>query len=330
MVPLVRTLQKNFPGTKITWVIGRAAYDFLVGLDGVEFIVLDKRRPFSEYLKIYREMRGRRFDLLLATQASWRAHWLYPAINAPVKLGFDRVRSRDCHGLFVNQRIPPAREHLLDGFLSFAKQLGVANPDIEWRLPISSADRQFAAEMIGANTIQRVVAVNPAASKQERNWLPDRYAAVITHLLETGKDKVVLTGGTAPAERLLTEEILALVPRRHEVINLVGRTTPKQLAAVMAMVTVLLAPDTGPVHIATAMGTPVIGMYAVASPELSGPYFSRNLVVNRFPMVLQRHLGKEPAAVPLGTRVRTSNAMSLIAVGDVLEKLAQVKVPQTA
>src|SRR5436189_2681717 len=105
-------------------------------------------------------------------------------------------------------------------------------------------------------------------------------------------------------------------------MNLVGKTTPKQLAAVLARARVLLAPDTGPVHIATAMDSPVIGLYAVAPSKLSGPYFSRDLVIDCFPEAVRTILAKDPARIPWGTRVHTQKAMELIQVNDVLEKLA--------
>jgi heptosyltransferase I len=114
------------------------------------------------------------------------------------------------------------------------------------------------------------------------------------------------------------------VAKPSALLNLIGQTTPKQLAAVLGKVRALVAPDTGPVHIATAMGTPVIGLYAVAPPELSGPYLSRHLVVNCFPQAVRQMLGKDPDAAAWGTRVHSAKAMALIEVEPVLEKLAMV------
>src|SRR6185295_6261666 len=98
------------------------------------------------------------------------------------------------------------------------------------------------------------------------------------------------------------------------VTNLVGKTTAKQLAAVLGRARALVAPDTGPVHIATAMGKPVIGLYAVAPSKLSGPYLSRDLVIDRFAEAVRTILQKDPAHVPWGTRVHRQKAMELIQV----------------
>lgn len=318
VVPLVRTLQRNFPSAQITWVIGHRAHQLVDGLDGVEFVVIDKDRPLANW----RRLRSQPFDAVLAVQASFRAHFLLTAIRAPVRIGF--AQGKDLHGLFVNRRVAPGKQHLLDSFLSFATALGAKEPVIDWRLPISDKDHEFArSQMPGDDTFW--LAVNPAASKPERNWLPERYAAVINHAQETWKWKVVLTGGPDPAESALCEQVLELIKHREAVTNLIGKTTPKQLAAVLSRARVLLAPDTGPVHIATAMGTPVVGLYAVAPSQLSGPYNSRDLVIDRFPEAVRSLLRTDPATVPWGTRVHTPRAMELIQVKDVLEKLDSLK-----
>ena len=319
MVPLVRTLQRSFPAAEITWVIGQAAHALVDGLDGVEFVVIDKGKTFSNW----RRLRAYNFDALLAVQASFRAHILLTAIRAPLRIGFDATRAKDFHSWFINRHIPAGEQHLLDSFLSFAAALGVKEPVIEWRLPISEADHAFARKHMPGDDI-RWLAVNPMASKPERNWFPERYAAVIDHAIQSLNCKVVLTGGPSPAEAAFAEDVLASVKQKHAVTNLVGKTTPKQLAAVLSRTRVLLAPDTGPVHIATAMGTLVIGLYAVAPSKLSGPYLSRDLIIDRFPDAVRTILHKDPEHVPWGTRVHTQKAMELIQVQDVLDKLAAI------
>lgn len=316
-VPLVRALQRAFPRASITWVTTPPMLGLLEGLDGVEFVLTEKaNHPFA-YWKFYRRMKGRSFDVLLAAQASFRAHFLYPLIRAPRKIGFARSEARDSHGWFVNEHVPGGRDHLLDSFLKFARALGVEHPAIEWRLPIEKSDISFAQDRLKG---EHWMAVNPMASKPERMWQPESYTDLIKACLDRWKCNVVLTGGASKAEQLLGKSLAAgFSPDR--VVNLIGQTTPKQLAAVLARVKVLVAPDTGPVHIATAMGTPVVGLYAVAPPELSGPYHSQHLVVNRFPEAVRTILGKDPQNVRWKTRVKSPQAMALITVGDVLAKL---------
>jgi heptosyltransferase I len=316
MVPVVRTLQKNFPKAQITWVIGRNMRGLVDGIENVEFIEVEKEEPISNLVDFYRTMRGRRFDVLLAAQASLRAHLLLPAISARVRIGFEG--GKDLHSFFVNRRVPIREQHLLDGFMALAEAIGATERVLEWRLPLAPPDEEFARTHLPGDDTSWL-AVNPMASKPERNWFPERYAEVINHVINEWNWRVVLTGGPNPREHEFAQRILAQVQHPEQVADLIGKTTPKKLAAVLGRVRLLLAPDTGPVHIATAMGTPVIGMYAVAPSKLSGPYFSRDLVIDKFDEAVAKFLGKQTAE--WGTRVHTRKAMELITVESVLDKL---------
>jgi heptosyltransferase I len=135
-------------------------------------------------------------------------------------------------------------------------------------------------------------------------------------------DSIVLTGGNSPAELALCGKLASIAPDRT--LNLCGKTTPKQLAAILGLVDVLIAPDTGSVHIARAMDTPVIGLYAVASPNLTGPYQRMEYCVDRYPQAVRKYLGKDPEQLPWNTRVHHADAMSLIEVDDVMHQLSRV------
>ncbi|MEK7717830.1 MAG: glycosyltransferase family 9 protein, partial [Pseudomonadota bacterium] len=264
---------------------------------------------------------GRRFDALLAMQASWRANFIYPLISAPVKIGFDRVRARDSQWLFTNRRIRFARQHLLDSFFAFLGALGIEERVIEWNLPITEADRSWAAARVPRERTP-VLAVNPGASKAEREWPVERMIETIREAQKRWDAQVILTGGPGVREQSAGATIMDAVSAG--ITNLIGETTPKKLAAVLARADCLLAPDTGPVHLAGAVGTPVVGLYAVASPQLSGPYRYPELTVNRYPEAVRTILGQDPHTVNWTTRVHRGEPMRLIEVADVLPKLAQV------
>jgi heptosyltransferase I len=321
VLPAIETLKRALPRAHITWITGNGAYELLEGYPGVEFIVFDKRRGPRAYAELRRRLRGRRFDALLAMQASWRANFLYPLIEAPLKIGFDRTRARDGQWLFTNRRIAVAREHLLDSFLAFVAALGVTERIIAWNLPLSDADRAWAVAQL-RRAPGPVLAVNPGASKAEREWPAARWIEVIRAARERWGVRVVLTGGPGARERATGEKIMHAVA--GGVTNLIGASTPKQLAALLEKCAVLAAPDTGPVHLAVAVGTPVVGLYAVAPPQLSGPYLYPELVINRFPEAVRSILGRDPDTVPWTTRVHRGEPMRLIRVEEVLDRLAQI------
>lgn len=316
LVPLVRTLQENYPDAVITWVISRPAYFLVEGMDGVEFILIDKPNSFADYWRFYQSMRGRCFDVLLATQASLRANLLYPLIRAQRKIGYDVCRAKDGHGWFIHETIAPGCDHTLDGFLKFADALPVKKKVVRWDLPITEDDHQWARAHLPKGK-GPIILVNPAASKPERSWSLERYIAVIRHMQSQWQAQVVLTGGPGDYDKSLGEAI----SREVAVLNLIGQTKPKQLLAVISQSTLLLCPDTGPSHMASAVGTPVIALHAVTSAEVSGPYTFRHLAVDYYPEAVVNILNKTPETTPWGTHAHGEQTMELVSVQAVLERL---------
>jgi len=319
MVPVVRAIQRQYPGLKITWIISRDFYPLVEGLNGIDFIVIDKPKSIADYWRLKQKFKHYHFDVLLAAQASLRANLIYPLIKAPIKIGFDKIRSRDGHSLFITERIDFKAEHLLDGFMRFAKALGMDDLSLEWNLPIAQADWEWAKQQLGVRK-GTWVAINPATSKKERLWFVDRYAALIDEAVNRLGVNVVLTGGPSEEEKILAQKIMEKT--KTECLNLVGKSSMKQLAALLGTVKVLISPDTGPVHIATAMGTPVIGLYAVAPPNLSGPYLSQEFVINKYPDAVKKILHQDSNKITWATRVHDQKAMELITVSEVISKLS--------
>lgn len=321
MIPVVRAIQRHYPNCEITWITSQSAYPILEGLSGVKFIVIDKPNSIFSFLRVGRLLRKNAYDVLLAAQASLRANLLYPFIKAPRKIGFDKQRSRDGHHFFVNEQITFKEEHLLDGFMRFAKALGVSDNHLEWGLPIPQEAIHWAKTVLSKHS-GRWVAINPMASKVERNWLELNYVALIDELHRRHKVNIVLTGGPSALETALSERIASA--SKAPCLVLTGKTNLKQLAALLGEVDCLIAPDTGPVHIATAMSTPVIGLYAVAPSKLSGPYRSQSLVIDKYSEAVERYLNCSSTEVGWGKRVHHPDAMSLISVDQVLEKVGEV------
>jgi heptosyltransferase I len=318
LVPLIRTLQVNLPKTTITWIISPPAYDLVAGMDGVEFIVIDKPRTWMSYWQFKKTLNGRQFDVLLATQASMRANLLYPFILAKRKIGYDSLRAKDGHGWFINETIKPGHDHTLDGFLKFADVLGLSEKKIAWNLPITDADQCWACHY---SAQKKILIVNPAASKPERSWLVERYIAVIKIAIKKWQLTVILTGGPSRYDRELADAIVKQVP---VCIDLVGKTKPKQLLALISQAQVLLCPDTGPAHMAAAVGTPVVALHAVTSANVSGPYLYRHLAVDCYSKAVINILKKDKRTNTWGTHAHGPKTMHLISVKAVLKKLRLV------
>ena len=316
----VAALRRAMPTATITWITSPLAHALLEGMPGVNFIVTEKPRSVSDYLDFYKQFRGQRFDAVLEMQANLRINLLYPALRAPVKIGFDNVRARELQWLFSNRAIPYSDTHLVDSFLAFVNELTGTATQAEWRLPLTQSDQEWARRRL-ADLPRPLIALHPASSKAERNWLTPRNEKLISQAVKFFDCSFVLTGGNGADERALCEHLASVAPRHT--MNLCGQTTPKQLAAVLAEADVLIAPDTAAVHIARAVGTPVVGLYAVASSRLTGPYRQYEYCVDRHPDAVREFLGKDPAQLPWNTRVHHPGAMALIEVEDVIQQLAR-------
>ncbi|EGQ7700397.1 lipopolysaccharide heptosyltransferase family protein [Vibrio vulnificus] len=324
-VAAVQALQRHWPSTKVTWVIGKVEAQLLQGLEGVELIVFDKKQGLDGMKAVWRQLKGRRFDALVHMQLALRASLVTLGIKATYKVGFNFKRAKEGQWLFTNRKISDTESaHVLDSFYSFIEYLGVPRTPPHWQLPISDADHHFAQETLGD---QPTLVISPAASKDERNWLADRYAALGDYAYEQGY-QVVICGSPAEREKALAADILRHM--QHPALSLVGKTNLKQLTALLNKAAVVLAPDSGPAHIATTQGTPVIGLYGHSNPKRTGPYNNLNEVVSVYEQFIVEQHGKAAETLPWSTRVKGDHIMQAISVNDVIRSFDHITKKESA
>lgn len=313
-VAMVQAIQRKSPELKITWVIGKVEYQLLKHLKGVEFVIFDKSQGWRSYFNLKKALAGQRFDVLLHMQVALRATLASMAISAKVRIGFDRFRAKEGQWLVTNHKIEPQEApHVLEGFMSFAKALGVTDLSPKWDIPVPPADTEFAQKMIPDG--DKTLVICAAASKAERNWLPERYAAVAQHAISKGY-RVILCGGPTASEKALAEDIQSACTQTLE--NMVGKTSLTQLLAVLKQASIVLAPDTGPAHMAVTQGTSVIGLYAHSNPGRTGPYLSLDHVVSVYDTVIK---AQHAAPIAWGTRAKGEHLMEMIEVSPVINQL---------
>lgn len=320
-VPVVRSIQRQWPETAITWIIGKLEASLVGDIPGIEFIIFDKSRGWRAYADLRRQLKGRHFDALLQMQISIRSSIASLLIPAHIKLGFDKARAKDYQWLFTNARISAKdRQHVMDGLFGFAEAIGVTDIEPHWDIPLSADALDFVSQQLPID--KPVLAISPCSSNRARNWRnwsAEGYAQVADYAAEQHGVQVVLTGGPSQLEKDYGEKISALA--KHAPINLIGQTNLKQLLAIIQRAGAIITPDSGPAHMATTVGTPVIGLYVTSNPDRSGPYSSAQWVVNKYPEALQAEMGKTVQEVSWGQRVRSADAMGRISVEDVVEKL---------
>ena len=313
VVPLVRTLRRAWPEVALAWVIGKGESKLLEGLDGVDFIVYDKKTGLAGMRALRRQSADRRFDALLQMQVAARANLLSAFIPAERRIGYDRSRSKDLHGLFVNERIPDRPGiHVLDAIGSFGEPLGLKQDRVTWDLPVPDEARAWARAQWPDDGV-RTLLVSPCSSHALRNWRAERYAAVADHAAARGW-RIVLCGGRSELERSTTDAILATM--QSPALDLVGKDTLKQLPALLERADLVMTPDSGPMHIANAMGTKVLGLHAATNSARSGPYSDRRYCVDRYDDAARKYLGKPASELKWGMRIEHDGVMDLVAVAD--------------
>jgi len=313
-VAMVQAIQKQWPSTKITWIMGKIEAQLLSDLPGIEVIIFDKKSGYQGMKAIWQQLSGIKFDALLHMQLALRASALTIGIKADYKIGFNLKRAKEGQWLFTNRKIPDtASQHVLDSFFEFAYFLGIDKTSPTWDIPLSKADLNF-AEKLNASQ-QPLFVISPAASKDERNWLVERYAAVADHATQQGF-QVVLCGSPAPREIKLGTEIEQQM--HYEATNLIGKTSLKELTAVIQKATLLLAPDSGPAHIATTQGTPVIGLYGHSNPHRTRPYLSADSVVSVYEKHVQAQHKKPLSELPWSARAKGEHIMADIQTEQVI------------
>jgi heptosyltransferase I len=280
VLPLVRSLRAANPKVRITWVIQPGPMELVKGHPDVdEFIVFDRKRGWRAFRDLYRATRGREFDLVLALQVYLKAGLIAAALRAPRKLGFDRERARDLNWLFTTERIPPRpQRHFQDQYLEFLEYLG-APVVLEWGLGPTPEERARYAALLPASDAPTVALVM-GTSKPEKEWPAERYGELADRLHRELGARAVLVGGRSARELAAAETVRRLT--RHPPVDLLEWDL-RRLVYLIDRADVLVSPDTGPLHVGVALGTPTVALMGYTNPKKYGPYrrFSE-LVVDAF------------------------------------------------
>ena len=314
-VATVQAIQRRMPETRITWVIGKVEHALVGDLPGIQFVVFEKQRGVKEYLALRRRFSKQPpFDVLLQMQTSLRANLVAGMIPARRKIGFPPSKAKELHSLFVTEHLPETDAfHVLELFQHFASGIGIRDCNTQWEIPLPDTAMERVESWLGEDADYALIC--PSASNTERNWLTDRYAALVRHCHARGLE-VVLTGSPAAREIALARDIenQAAIPLR----NLAGQTNLKELLALCRGAKVVIGPDSGTLHMATTQGTPVVGLYAHSNPRRTGPYRDLHRVADAYTSALQ-HASTDKQSSRWGYRLKGSSLMARIGVEEVIE-----------
>ncbi|UJF17998.1 glycosyltransferase family 9 protein [Vibrio sp. SS-MA-C1-2] len=319
-IPVVQAIQKEWPNCSITWICGKLEAQLINDLPNINVVIFDKKKGWRGYLELWSQLKDQRFDALLHMQYALRSSIATLGIKAKYKLGFDNKRSQDMQMLFTNLKVKsPTSLHVVDTLLAFGSALELPKEKASWNLSYSQQAGQWAKQQLSSDKTNLVVV--PATSKAYKNWNAQGYADVIIDAQNKGFN-VIIAGSPAPIEIDLAASIEEKLTQ--PVFNLVGKSSIKEMLALLDHADLVLAPDTGPTHMASAMNTPVVGLYAHYNPMRSGPYHYLDYVVSVYAEAVAEEHNKPIEMLPWRTRVQDESAMDRIKAPVVIAMIERI------
>jgi heptosyltransferase I len=311
VLPVINALKRHSPRSRVTWFLAPRPATLVRGHPAIdEIIEFSARGGLGAWRDMKRALRAREFDLVLDFQVALKAGLLTSLIRAPLKVGFDRRRARDLNWLFTNEKIPPRdNQHVQDQYFEFLDFLGVPHDRVDWGLGPWENERGVLDSVLPKRD-RPFASIAVSTSKPDKDWPAERWAEVVDALRERFGLDSVLVGGRSPAERAAEETIMRSA--RHAPRSTLGSTL-REMVSVLHASALVLSPDTAPMHIANALGRPVVALFGATDPKRTGPYGkSQDLVVNAF---------SDPGDPPGIIMDRRLGRVKRISVADVLAKV---------
>lgn len=296
-LPTLKALRDTYQNAYIAWVIEEKSKDVIIGnkyLD--EVIVFEKEKwkkelfkkiGFKESLKVITSfaklLRSKKFDVAIDLQGLMRSSLIAYFSGAKIRVGYNDTREGS--SLFYNLKVKSNKEivHAIDRYLNIAKFLGADINKADFHIHIPKEDEDFANDFLKENKIGEdalIIGINPGASILHNRWDAEKFGKLSDILIEKYNAKIIVFGGKQDIE--LKERMLKVMKNNPAVA--VGKTTLKQLAALIKKCKIFVGNDTGPLHIAVAMKVPTVAIFGPADPQRTGPYGENHKIVyKKFP-----------------------------------------------
>lgn len=280
-MPVLHGLRTRFPHARISWLVANNCAGLLEEHPDLDEVIrFDRKRygrigrglaPTIEFIRFLGELRRRSFDLVLDLQGLFRSAFLTIATGAQVTLGF--ANAREFAPLFYSRRIavPDPEAHAVDKNCLFAQTLGFGDLPVLFNLPVRPKAAESMAAVLDAHGIARgrpYALMGPGTRWETKRWPAAGFAEVARRIRSELGLPVVLIGMEDEAQ--VAEEVQQAAG--DGVVNLAGRTKLPELIALVSGAALCLMHDSGPMHLATALGRPMVAIYGPTSPRRTGPY----------------------------------------------------------
>lgn len=289
-LPSLGALRKHYPDAHITWVIEEASSDLIQGHPYLDRVIISGRKNWIDGVKhgrfnkslrqmksFIQELRARPYDLVIDFHGLFKSAMVVFLSSGRKKLGYDSMQ--ELSGFFLNEKIPEdMKKHAVDRYLDFPRYLGADVNEAEFLIPIGEENKKNIESLLRTHGIakeDRFVAISPVALWETKLWEDEKFACLCNLISEELNVKVVFTG----SDRKKLAHIQSLM--KSPSINLGEKTTLRDLAYLYQLALLLITTDSGPMHIAAAMGTPVIALFGPTDPARTGPYGNGHTVIQK-------------------------------------------------
>jgi len=276
-LPLAKLLRRGFPRASLAWSVEPAAYPLLQGNPAIDEIILfDRSRWWKSFAPFLAKVRAKRFDLVLDLQRHLKSGIVSWASGAPQRLGFHPADSKEGNGFFNNLHIERCGDSIakLDHYLKFADYLGIPRAPVEWNFSLTSVEKATVDRHL-AQTASAYAVLFVGTRWPSKQWFSKQMTECAKMLQAEHDLDVLLLGGAQ--DRELARQAMDGVTRR--VVDLVGRTTLREAVGIIQRAKIAVGPDTGLMHIAAAVGTPVISLWGATDPVRTGPLGFADLAI---------------------------------------------------
>jgi heptosyltransferase I len=286
-LPLVHSLRAGLPDAHLTWVIQPVPHALVFPVAPVDdYLLFDRAAGFAAYRRLAAAARGRSFQLVLDPHPYFKAGLSTRLLRAPRRVGFDRARAPDLNWLLTNEKIAARpRAHVQDELMEFADHLGLPRV-MRWGLEPTPAEQARFTQLLPRGE-GPLVALVLASTHAEKDWPPARWAELAAAAQQRLGVRLMLVGGRSPRENAAAAAVRSRLPRALDL----REWDLRRLAFLLHGADAVVAPDTGPMHLAVALGTPTVALMGYTNPARVGPYRFRELMVDAF-----HHAGEEPDA----------------------------------
>lgn len=290
-LPLLEVLRKNFPKARIDWLVEEEASSIIEGHRDLNSLIISRRKSwqrrffrsggqlstFKEVGRFLEELRSMEYDLVIDLQGLFKSGILTGLARGRRKIGFTGGREGSVFFLTERPYAVDYNDHALERYLKTAQFLGCHVESWKGDIPLGPSDRQNVDRMIQEQGIQthRLVVINPVARWRTKLWDHEKFSRLADRLMKELSCDVVFTGSREDGR--IIHDIIARM--KGKAMDLTGRTTLKELAYLFSRCRLMISTDTGPMHMAAAMGCPVIALFGPTAPERTGPYGTGHRVI---------------------------------------------------